>query len=239
MTRQTQGLLLAFLGAVLLRLALSDTYLRYVTDWMKWPILVSGVVMLLLAIGPIFIDPHKSHDAHVSDLATDVADDGHGHAGVPRATWLLLLPGLVTFVISPPELGSFLAERRANQSAAAEPAAVAPLEEGATTRLTLQEFVWRAQSGGKSLADRSVELTGFVSHEDDSWFVTRLTIGWCAADALAFRVEVDADVDRPERDQWVRVTGEYVEGSGASYEDDPVLAAADVVEIAKPKQTYE
>jgi uncharacterized membrane protein YcgQ (UPF0703/DUF1980 family) len=66
-----------------------------------------------------------------------------------------------------------------------------------------------------------------------------MVIGCCAADALAFRVQVDADGDPPERDQWVTVTGEYVEGSGASYEDDPVLAAADVVEIAKPKQTYE
>lgn len=236
-TRQTQGLLLAFLGAVLLRLAFSDAYLRYVTDWMKWPILASGVVMILLAIGPIFLDPHTSHDDHAAE---GQATGGHGHAGVPRATWLLLLPGLVTFVISPPELGSFLAERRANQSAAAEPAAVAPLDEGGTTTLTLQEFVWRAQSGGKSLTNRAVELTGFVSHQDDRWFVTRLTIGCCAADALAFRVEVDADdVPRPDRDQWVTVTGEYVEGSGASYEDDPVLEAAEVVDIDKPKQTYE
>jgi uncharacterized repeat protein (TIGR03943 family) len=228
-SRQTQALLLAFLGAVLLRMSLSDAYLRYVTEWMKWPILASGVIMLLLAVGPLFGDPDKAgrHE-----------HDGHGHSGVPRATWLLLLPGLIVFVISPPELGSFLAERRANQSAAAEPAVVADLSGDETNELPLQEFVWRAQSGGDTLVDRPVSLTGFVSHAGDHWFVTRLTIGCCAADALAFRVQVDG-ADRPERDQWVRVTGTYVDGTGLSPTEDPVLEAEEVTEIKKPRQTYE
>jgi len=227
-TRQTQGLALAFLGTVLLRLSLSDAYLRYVTEWMKWPILASGVVMILLAIGPIFLDPDNKR-------ASD-----HEHSGVPRATWLLLLPGLITFVISPPELGSFLAERRANQSAASEPGEVSSLDEGATTPVSLQEFVWRAQSGGVSLVDREVMLTGFVTHQDDRWYVTRMVIGCCAADALAFRVQVDDEEgDLPDRDQWVQVTGLYVEGTGDSIEDAPVIAADEVVEIDKPRQTYE
>lgn len=229
MTRQTQALLLAFLGAVLLRMSLSDAYLRYVTEWMKWPILASGVIMLLLAVGPLFGDPDK---------AGGPEHDGHGHAGVPRSTWLLLLPGLIVFVISPPELGSFLAERRANQSAAAEPAVVAELSGDETNELPLQEFVWRAQSGGDTLVDRSVSLTGFASHEGDHWYVTRLTIGCCAADALAFRVQVDG-ADRPERDQWVRITGTYVEGTGVSPSEDPVIEADEVTEIKKPRQTYE
>jgi uncharacterized repeat protein (TIGR03943 family) len=141
-------------------------------------------------------------------------------------------------VISPPELGSFLAERRANQSAAAEPAVVAELSGDETNELPLQEFVWRAQSGGDSLVDRSVSLVGFASHEGDHWYVTRLTIGCCAADALAFRVRVDG-ADRPERDQWVRVTGTYVDGTGVSPSEDPVIDADEVTEIKKPRQTYE
>jgi uncharacterized repeat protein (TIGR03943 family) len=224
-TRQTQGLLLAFLGTVLLRLALTDAYLRYVTEWMKWPILASGIIMLLLAIGPVFLDPDDPHG------------DDHGH-GVPKATWLLLLPGLVTFVISPPELGSFIAERRANQSTAVEPAVVSELDADQSNELLLQEFVWRAQDGGDTLVDRQVKLTGFVSVEGDDWFVTRLTIGCCAADALAFQVQVE-DAAQPERDQWVEVTGTYVEGTGTRLEEAPVLTADEVVEIKKPRQTYE
>ena len=228
-TRQTQALLLAFLGAVLLRMSFSDDYLRYVTEWMKWPILASGVIMLLLAVGPLFGDPDKVHDPEHAD---------HEHSGVPLATWLLVLPGLVVFVISPPELGSFLAERRANESAASQPKVVSDLSAEETSEVPLQEFVWRAQSGGDTLVDRSVELTGFVTYAGDSWYVTRLTIGCCAADALAFRVRVDG-ADRPERDQWVRVAGSYVEGTGLSLSDDAVIDADEVTEIAKPRQTYE
>lgn len=230
MTRPTQGLLLAFLGAVLLRMSLSDAYLRYVTDWMKWPILASGLVMLALAVGPLFLDPDQARGEH--------HDDGHGHGGVPRATWLLVLPGLIVFTISPPELGSFIAERRANQSVAPQPAVVAGLSEDELNELPLQEFVWRAQDGGDSLVDKPVALTGFVTHTGEDWFVTRLTIGCCAADALAFRVEIDG-VDRPDRDQWVRVVGTYVEGTGLSLDEEPVLEADEVTEIPKPRQTYE
>ena len=229
-TRQTQALLLGFLGAVLLRMSLSDAYLRYVTEWMKWPILASGVLMLLLAIGPLFRDPENTgEDDH----------DEHGHSGVPKATWLLILPGLVVFVISPPELGSFLAERRANENvAAAQPKSVSDLSPDETNEVPLQEFVWRAQSGGDSLVDRPVELTGFVSYQGDDWFVTRLTIGCCAADALAFRVQVDG-ADRPERDQWVQVTGTYIEDTGLTLTEPPVVEADEVIEVAKPRQTYE
>jgi len=236
-TRQTQGLLLAFLGTVLLRLSLSDAYLRYVTEWMKWPVLISGVVMILLAIGPIFLDPdddgHKGHDGHDEH-------DGHGHR-VPRVTWLLVLPGLITFVISPPALGSYLAERRLNQAAAAEPAVVADLEQGATTTMPLQEYVWRAQSGGQSMAERTIELTGFVTTDDAGWYVTRLTLGCCAADARAFRVAVEeGSVDEvPPEDQWVTVTGSYVPGTGTQFGEDPVVAVKTLEQIEKPRQTYE
>ena len=236
MRRQTQGLLLAFLGAVLLRIAIGDAHLRYVADWMKWPILVSGVVMLLLAIGPTLRDADAADDGH----GHDEGDGGHeAHGGVPRATWLLALPGLIAFVISPPELGADLAQRRANQSAAAAPAAVAPLAAEGVNELPLEEFVWRAQSEADSLVDRTVALTGFVTHQGDRWFVTRVSIGCCAADALAFRVEVDdADGPRPPQDRWVRVTGSYVEGTGLTLRDDAVLVAQDVTAVDKPRQTY-
>ena len=252
MKRQTQGLLLAFLGAVLLRIAVGDAHLRYVADWMKWPILLSGVAMLLLAIGPTLRDPDATDGGH-GHGGDEGQGDGHGeghgeghggerhgegHGGVPRATWLLALPGLIAFVVSPPELGADLAQRRANQSAAAAPAAVAPLAADGVNELPLEEFVWRAQSEADSLVDRTVALTGFVSHQGDRWFVTRVSIGCCAADALAFRVEVDDDAPRPPQDRWVRVTGTYVEGTGLTLRDDAVVVAQDVTEVDKPRQTY-
>jgi uncharacterized repeat protein (TIGR03943 family) len=235
MNRWTQGLLLAFLGAVLLRISLSDAYLRYVTDWMKWPIAASGAVLLLLAVGPVLRQgDDNGHDG----------SDGHG---VPAATWLLVLPGLVAFVISPPELGSYLAERRAGDTVAvAAPAVVADLDSDTPVEVDVTEFIWRAQDGGESLEGQPVVLTGFVSYDPeadaDGWYVTRLVIGCCAADATAFRVAVDdedAAFERPARDQWVEVTGTYAPGSGVSPRDDPVITAERVVPVAAPRQTYE
>ncbi|WP_170981446.1 TIGR03943 family putative permease subunit [Nocardioides dongxiaopingii] len=244
MSRPTQGLLMAFLGAVLVRLSLTDAYLRYVTPWMKWPILLSGVLLLGLAIGLVASDRTGSRsDDHDHDNDGD-GDDGHGHGPIPLVTWLLVLPGLVTFVISPPQLGSYLAERRAGETqSVVEPASLTTLSSDEVVPVDVTEFIWRAQDGGTTLEGQPVELTGFVSYDkDDNWYVTRLTIGCCAADAAGFQVEVDAADDgaaRPPRDQWVTVTGTYVPGSGTDGRTPPVLTATDVEQIATPKQTYE
>lgn len=237
MNRQTQGLLLAFLGAVLVRLSVTDAYLRYVTPWMKWPLLVSGLILLGLALGPVLglggrpDGDHSDHDGH----------GGHGDHRVPWVTWLLVLPGLVTFVVSPPELGSYLAERRSGDTVAApRPASVAALDSSAgPVEVAVNEFVWRAQDGGETLEDQAVRLTGFVSYGDDgAWYVTRLTIGCCAADALAYQVQVDG-AERPARDQWVQVDGVYASGTGTDLSTVPVLQAETVTEVEAPRRVYE
>lgn len=246
----TQGLLLAVLGAVLVRLSITDDYLRYVTPWMKWPLLVSGVILVGLAIGPILRVGREDEDHHGAAGNEDVAEelgahDGqpHGHQhGVPMVTWLLVLPGVITFVVAPPALDSYLAERRAGEAAAVpEPAVVAPLSSSGPTRITVDEFIWRAQEGGSSMVEQEVRLTGFVSWgEDGQWYLTRMSIGCCAADAVAYRVEV-RDAERPPRDQWVTVVGEHVPGTGTGRpgSGEVALAASAVELIDEPAQTYE
>lgn len=223
---------MAFLGAVLVRLSVTDAYLRYVTEWMRWPLLASGILLLGLALGLIF-----------SERLHDEADDGHGHEGhgVPGVTWLLVLPGLVMFTISPPELGSYLAERRSGEGqSVAQPATVVDLEAGGgePVPVDLSEFIWRAQEGGTSLEGREVLLSGFVSYGDDAWYVTRMAIGCCAADAVGYQVEV-AGAERPARDQWVEVVGTYQTGTGVDAVAPPTIEADTVEEIAAPTQTYE
>ena len=239
MSRQTQGLLMAFLGAVLVRLGLTDTYLRYVTTWMKWPLVVTGVVLLVLGLSVIVVLERRKAD-HETGGYVDEADHGHdAHSHrVPLVTWLLIVPGLMIFVVSPPELGSYLAERRAGETVAApEPAAVADLHGPGTVPVDLLEFVWRAQDGGRTMEGQSVSIEGFVSYDKkDHWFVTQMAISCCAADATAYQVRVDG-ADRPPRDQWVRVTGVYVSGTGAMG-TAPAIAATDVENIPEPKQTY-
>ena len=236
MTRATQGLLLAFVGAVLLRLSLSDAYLRYVNDWMKWPIAASGALLVLLAIGPILSD-RAEEDPHVG-----AEDDGHDHSPhrVPRVTWLLLVPGIVAFVISPPALGAFLAERRVDDNVvAAAPPVVVDLAEGEVVPLGVEELIWRSQEAPDTLVGQAIELTGFVSYDGTgAWYVTRMSIACCAADASAFRVKVEG-AERPERDSWVAVTGTWVEGSGTSRRDVPSVEAVDVKDVEAPTQTYQ
>jgi uncharacterized repeat protein (TIGR03943 family) len=238
-SRQTQGLLMAFLGAVLVRLGMTDAYLRYVTTWMKWPLVVTGVVLLVLGLSVIVaVERHgraTEKDAQGSGDAHD--EEGHGH-GVPLVTWLLVLPGLMVFVVSPPELGSYLAERRAGETVAApEPEAVADLTGSGTASVDLLEFVWRAQDGGQTLEGQVVSIDGFVSYDEkDNWYVTKMTIACCAADATGYQVLVQG-ADRPPRDQWVRVTGTYVSGTGA-VGTAPAIAATEVEEIPEPTQTY-
>lgn len=231
MKRTTQGLLLGFVGAVLLRLALTDAYLRYVNDWMKWPIVASGVLLLGLALGPLFSrrDEHDPGEGHE-------AGDGHGSHGVPAVTWLLVLPGLVAFVISPPALGSFLAERRIDSTVSApKPAVVADLDDD-TPLLAVEEFIWRVDELPESLVDRPVSMTGFVSYGKEGWYVTRMSISCCAADATAYRVLVE-EADQPARDTWVSVTGVWVEGTGGR--SSPAITATEVVEVEPPAQTYQ
>lgn len=229
----TQGLLLMFLGAVLLRLAGTDAYLRFVVPWMKWPLLVSGVLLLLLALGPLLKEDEASEDEH--------GHDGHGH-GVPRVTWLLVLPGIIAFVVSPPELGSYLAERRADDLVAVSaPTEATSLGGDGPVDLPVEEFMWLAQVGEPELEGQQVTLTGFVSYgggEGDDWYVTRMQIGCCAADAMAYRVKVQG-AERPERDEWVSVTGTHLTGTGVEPPFEVVMEAQDVQVVDEPVQTYE
>ncbi|NHC23897.1 TIGR03943 family protein [Nocardioides sp. IC4_145] len=232
-----QALLLALLAVVLVRLSVTGEHLRYVADWMRWPLLASAVLLLAAAAGPLVAavrgGAHDRGDDHVHKH-----DHEHGH-GVPLVTWLLVLPALVAVVVDPPELGSYLAERRAGDTTmVAEPDEVTVLDGSQLAAVPLDEFIWRAQEGGATLEGQPVTLTGFVSYGGDrSWFVTRMAISCCAADAAAYRVQVEGP-ERPARDQWVEVDGTYVVGSGTAADTAPSIAVTEVRPVAAPEQTY-
>lgn len=231
MTPRTQGLILAFLGAVVLRLTVSGDYLRFVKPWMRWPLVATALLLLLVAAAPLFgrLDQSDGHDDDDHD------GDGHEH-GIPRAAWLLLVPGLVVFLIAPPALGAYLADRRAD-TVAAPPSDTLfePLPAGDAVDLDVDEYVWRAMSDdAATLRDRTVTLTGFVSGEGDDWYVTRVSIVCCAADASVARAQV-ADADSPPRDTWVEVTGTWEPGGTAA---EPVISATSVRAIEAPENPY-
>lgn len=233
MNRNAQAIVLTALGAVALRVGITDEYARYVNEWMRWPLVVSGALLVALAFTRVF----GRDDAP--------ALEEHGEHGGSRAIWALLVPIVVAFVIQPPALGAYVADRRVNEVRPDAQAAVAPLADGATTDMLVSEFVALAATYGQDLEGHDVRLTGFVTRDGDDWFVTRLAISCCAADASAFRVQVRG-VTAPAEEQWVQVTGQWVRGTGdgASTEgaETPVLDVADpaaVVAIDEPRRPYE
>lgn len=226
MAPTTQALVLTLVGATLVRLTLTDAHVRYVNEWMRWPLLASGVLLVGLAL------------ARVLRPAPGTEEDGSDE-GVSRAAWLLLAPVLVVFTISPPALGAYSAERSSNQVPAREaegaelplPPSDGPLE------ISVLDFVVRVQyDEARSLQDRDVTVVGFVSGDDDgNWYVTRMSMACCAADASASRIMVTG-ADAPPRDSWVRVTGRWDPLEGGTPRS--AMAASEVEGVEAPRNPY-
>ncbi|WP_062644950.1 TIGR03943 family putative permease subunit [Streptomyces maremycinicus] len=194
---------------------------------------------------------HELGDHEGGDRAEDGVHRGgggheghsHGPAG-PRVAWLLTLPALALLLFPPPALGSYSAGREAAQRAAQGVGSFPALPAGNPVELTVAEFSSRAiYDSGRSLSGRTVRMTGFVTHGDDgTWYVTRLLVTCCAADATTGKVEIrDADDDVLPADTWVTVTGTWRPkgslGSDAAW--PPALDAATVTRVKQPADPYE
>lgn len=175
---------------------------------------------------------------------------GHDHSRAPRVAWLLLLPVVAVFVIAPPALGSYTVESTGDSSA--PPAdnrgsgafndALADAGPGETVPLAIQEFVMRAWiDEDRELADRQVELTGFAvpNEEGEGWFLARLQMACCAADAVVNKVLV-TDRPEPEVDSWWTVRGTWVEPEGELGDvEHHEFEVADMEEVDNPPDPYE
>lgn len=225
MNQQAQTLLLVVVGAFAIRLGWTDEHLIYVREWVRWPLIAAGAVLLVLAAGLL-----RSQRQEQS---------------APRTAWLLFAPFVVLLLVSPPPLGADFAERTASTPYRDPGRAVSglrPLPDGDPVGLDVADFYVRARyDDGASLVGRRVRLTGFVSHDPDGgWYVTRFQIACCAADAVAVRVRVDGSEWSPARDVWVDVVGTWVEGSGVTRRSAVPAIEADSVEPTDvPRNPYE
>ncbi len=219
----TQGLVTSVLGVVLIRIAATGEYLRYVQPWMRWPLVGTGALLLLISI-------------------RQTVGVGRDADRVPRTTWLVLLPPMVVFLVAPPALGAYIAERRADQQPAPVSASEfrpSPGPDG-VVETSVEQFVWGASGNGDlgNLRGTTFRVQGFVSSGDpDAWYVTQLILYCCAADVGVQRVKVIGQ-PAPPRDQWVRVTGTWVPGSGADGSRSPTMRASEVEQIPTPEDPY-
>ncbi|MDQ0600323.1 putative repeat protein (TIGR03943 family) [Streptomyces canus] len=239
MRRYGPALLLVLVGAAILRIsAFSALYLRYVQAGLRPYLIVSGAALVLLGIAMAVVR-HSADDGHDGDGDGD--HHGHAHHG-PRVAWLLTLPALALLLFPPPALGSYSAEREAAQRAAQGVGVFPALPAGDPVRLGVGEFSSRAiYDSGRSLKGRTVRMTGFVTHGDDgTWYVTRLLVSCCAADASTSKAEIRG-ADALPADTWVTVTGTWHPRGklGTDGAWPPVLDAVSVEQVEQPADPYE
>lgn len=243
MRRYGPAVILLLCGAAVLRISLfSDVYLRYVQATLHPYLIVSGILLSLLGLLrglQVTLDRGRRHEA--GDGHGD--DQAHGpvHSHGARAAWLLAIPALLLLVSPPPALGSYSAEREAARRAAQDVGVFPALPRQDPVDLTLGAFTSRAiYDSGRSLTGRTVRMTGFVTRDGDTWYLTRLLVTCCAADAAAYKVEVRG-VRAPAADDWVSVTGVWhPKGSLGSDEAwPPVLDAVSVKRVKEPENPYE
>jgi uncharacterized repeat protein (TIGR03943 family) len=219
-------------GAVVLRLTVTDTYRRYVQPGMgKW-LLIAGV--LVMAIGAFTL---------VQSLRNADLEEGHGHdhedSHKVGVGWLLLAPIAALLLVAPPTLGAYGVDRAASVNITQGKSTFKRLPKNAPPRtMTLLEYVQRAfDHNGASLNGAQIQLTGFVAGAKPGGFrLARYQIACCAADATPVVVDIAGTSGTPPaKDGWVTVTGTFRRGGG----EIPRLAATTVAEISAPEDPYE
>ncbi|OLE22858.1 MAG: TIGR03943 family protein [Actinobacteria bacterium 13_1_20CM_3_71_11] len=158
--------------------------------------------------------------------------------------WLLVLPMLTVLLIAPPALGSFSASR-SGTALASSSSALGPLPEGDPVTLSVLEYASRAwYDHGHSLTGRHVALSGFVLPGDGGgWYLTRMVISCCAADAQPVKVGLSGSVPAGlKANDWIAVTGTYLERTDkdpVNGQPIPYLTVATSTPIPAPVRQYD
>ena len=262
MTRTEQDLLVTLLGGVTLAVSIGDDYLAYVLPGFRPLLLGAGALLVLLgATGLLRGVPERLYH-RLGGLLYDSArrrgpragehdHHGHGHSHGPGVAWLLLVPVAVLLVVAPPALGSFTAARQAGPPAALVEAAGedAPLGIGADdegqdyrTMPLMGYVIWSQQPDPTPLEGRTIRLEGFLTpREGGGWYVSRIIINCCAADATPVSVVLQGDLpDDLVADQWVEAIGSYSPPSPHPTQGwpEPALAVEEVAPIDEPVASY-
>ena len=242
--RRAQAVLLLLIGGAVLRASLTDLHLRYVKAGLQPFLVAAGVLLVVAALMTLWYDlgVPPATDRGGSDHADH---DGHGHGpGGPRIAWLLLLPVFGLLLISPPALGAYTAGRTGTALTGTS-SDFEPLPDRDPVRITILDYASRAVfDDGNTLTGRRVELTGFaMPAKPDGWYLTRMVVSCCAADARPIKVALTGAVPSGlAADGWLRVIGRY---DPAKVTDPvnggqiPALAVDAVTPIGPPAEQYE
>ena len=127
MNRETQSIVVALLGGLLVSITLSGRFTSYVKPGFAPLLLIGGgilvivgVLSLVLAIrADLAADRARKHAAVGANGSVEIGhaqegDDAHGHDHTgSKAPWLILVPVLVLLLVAPPALGADAVARNA------------------------------------------------------------------------------------------------------------------------------
>ncbi|MEP6697951.1 MAG: TIGR03943 family protein [Pseudonocardiales bacterium] len=243
MSRETQSLLVTLLGSAVLRLSVTDVYLRYVKTGLRPYLVIAGVLLIGIGVVSLWRDAlvGRRPSVEVREVVPAEQHAGHDHAHGPAVAWLLVLPVLAILLDAPPALGAYTASR--GSVTIGKPAAgFAALPGGDPVDTTLRDYAARAVwDQGRSLSGRRVRLRGFVTpRAGGDYYLTRIVIACCAADSRPIKVRVTGAGGGFPADTWVEVIGRYTSGTeGGINELIPRVQVSDAREITPPKEPYE
>lgn len=256
MNKETQSLITLLIGGALLRISVTDVYLRYVKEGLRPFLIVSAVALLVIGAATLWremtsrtggdhADKRRRRRGEAEHDNHDHDEHGHSH-GAPWAAWLLVLPVFAIFLIAPPSLGSYAAQRTGTSvTAPAANSDYPPLPAGENVPLTVLDYATRAVfERGASLSGRTVTLTGFTSpREGGGVRLTRMILTCCAADGRPVKITLSGDLpSKLKADTWVQVTGTYdkrLDNDSVNGEKIPYFKVDSLKRIPKPAQPYE
>jgi uncharacterized repeat protein (TIGR03943 family) len=238
--RDLHALILALVGGTLFKLAWTGQYDRYVKVAMRPYLFVAAGTLLLVAAASLW-------PAVMGYRSSPSEDPDHAHAqgnGGFEVAWLLVIPSVVLLLIAPPALGAYSAGRSGTALNTAMTSDYPPLPSGDPVRVSVLDYAARAVFDHGSLSDRRVVLSGFlVSNAQGGWYLTRMIITCCAADAQPIKVGLAGQLPIDLRsNQWIQVTGVYLDRHDVdpfNKQTIPYISATSATVIQPPAQRYE
>jgi uncharacterized repeat protein (TIGR03943 family) len=233
--REAQGGVLFLLGGAVLFAALTDLHLRYVKAGLRPLLLVAGAVLIVAATVTIWHEWRRPHAAK--------ADQPEHEHREPRVSWLLLLPMLALVLVAPPPPGSYSAMRTG--TALQERSGFPALPGGDPLQLGLVDYAGRAAyDHGRSLGDRQITTTGFISLDDSGApFLVRMVLNCCAADAEPVKIGLTGQIPPIlQPDTWFEITGTYTDQQTRDPVNDRVIPFINVVQarpVPAPPDQYD
>jgi uncharacterized repeat protein (TIGR03943 family) len=231
-------------GAYLLYTFRSGALYFYIHPIYMWPVVATGLVLIILAGAGARAGTHGHEPAH-TPRAPDARVASGPERRSPLVLALLALPLVLGFGLTPQPLSVLSASQRGvDLTPAAGPEVPSEfLLHGRPETYTIKDWVKALQvdpEPGRH-AGKPVRVTGFV-HRDDrlprEWFlVARFVVKCCAVDAQPVGLPVRGAGQPPEPGRWVSVEGAW-EVAEVGGERRPVIGATALVPVNRPEQPY-